>query len=68
MRRPALCAAALAVMLAPLSALAADEPSTGSLPHGGSYTITRDATLASAAIDLWFRAPGAGYDNGAPGI
>ncbi|HTZ55735.1 MAG TPA: hypothetical protein VMB20_11790 [Candidatus Acidoferrum sp.] len=64
----AILAAALAVMLAPLAAFAADGPSTGSLPHGGAYTITQDATLASAAIDLWFRAPGAGYDNGEPGI
>ncbi len=68
MRPVAILAAALAVMLTPLSVLAADEPSSGSLPHGGSYTITRDTTLASAAIDLWFRAPGAGYDNDAPGI
>ena len=68
MLRPAILAAALAVMLAPLAALAADEPSSGSLPHGGAYTLTRDTTLASAAIDLWFRAPGAGYDNAAPGI
>jgi predicted Zn-dependent peptidase len=68
MLRPAILAAALALMLAPLAALAADEPSAGSLPHGGSYTIARDTTLASAAIDLWFRAPGAGYNNDQPGI
>jgi predicted Zn-dependent peptidase len=68
MRPPAILAAALALMLTPLAVLAADEPSSGSLPHGGSYTITRDDTVASAAIDLWFRAPGAGYDNSEPGI
>lgn len=68
MRRQALAAAALAVMLAPLAASAAGEPSTGTLPHGGDYTMYRDTTLASAAIDLWFRAPGAGYDGASPGI
>ena len=68
MRRRPIIAAALAVMLAPLAAFAADVPSTGSLPHGGAYTITQDATLASSALDLWFRAPGAGYDNNEPGI
>jgi predicted Zn-dependent peptidase len=68
MRRPVILAAALALMLAPLGALAADVPSTGSLPHGGTYTIVPDPTVASAAVDLWFRAPGAGYDNDAPGI
>jgi len=68
MRRPCLLAAALALVLAPLGVSAAAEPSTGSLPHGGSYAIYRDDTLASAAIDLWFRAPGAGYDNATPGI
>lgn len=67
-RRLATLAAALAFMLAPLAAFAADVPSTGSLPHGGTYTIASDATVASAAVDLWFRAPGAGYDNNAPGI
>jgi predicted Zn-dependent peptidase len=68
MRRRALAAAALAVMLAPLAASAAGEPSSGALPHGGNYTIYRDATLASAAVDLWFRAPANGYDGASPGI
>lgn len=68
MLRPALLAAALAAMLAPLTAFAAGEPLSGSLPHGGSYTIDRDDTISSAAVDLWFRAPGAGYDNASPGI
>ena len=68
MSRRSLIAAALAVMLAPLGAFAADVPSTGSLPHGGTYTITQDTTVASAALDLWFRAPGACYENSEPGI
>ncbi|HEX8806961.1 MAG TPA: insulinase family protein [Candidatus Aquilonibacter sp.] len=68
MRRSISVAAALAFMLAPLAAFSADVPSTGSLPHGGAYTISPDTTVASAAVDLWFRAPGAGYDNSAPGI
>ncbi|HTX57423.1 MAG TPA: hypothetical protein VMD47_10040 [Candidatus Acidoferrales bacterium] len=68
MRRPLFAAAALAAMLAPLCAAAATGPLTGALPHGGTYTIAPDPTVASAAVDLWFRAPGAGYDNAQPGI
>jgi len=68
MRRSVLAAVALAAMLAPLGAFAAGEPTTGTLPHGGSYTMAPDPTLASAAVDLWFRAPAAGYDNASPGI
>jgi predicted Zn-dependent peptidase len=65
-----LCATLTAATLFPSAALAAAEsgPQTGSLPHGGSYVIYRDPTLGSAAIDVWFRAPGAGYDNASPGI
>jgi predicted Zn-dependent peptidase len=40
----------------------------GSLPRGGSYVLDPDPTIGVAAIALWFRAPGAGYDNGSPGI
>ncbi len=58
-----------AVSLVPLHAPAADQmQQTGTLPHGGSYVLYRDTTIGTAAIDLWFRAPGAGYDNAAPGI
>ncbi|HET6274527.1 MAG TPA: hypothetical protein VFE16_01150 [Candidatus Cybelea sp.] len=38
------------------------------LPRGGSYVLDPDPTVGSAAIGLWFRAPGAGYDNATPGI
>jgi predicted Zn-dependent peptidase len=41
---------------------------SGALPHGGAYVIDPDTTVASAAIGLWFRAPGAGYDDSTPGI
>jgi predicted Zn-dependent peptidase len=40
----------------------------GALPRGGSYVLDPDPTIASAAVGLWFRAPGAGYDNATPGI
>ncbi|MBV8147639.1 MAG: insulinase family protein [Candidatus Eremiobacteraeota bacterium] len=40
----------------------------GTLPKGGSYVIDPDPTLSAAAVDLWFRAPGAGYDDASPGI
>lgn len=40
----------------------------GALPRGGSYVLDPDPTVGTAAIGLWFRAPGAGYDNATPGI
>lgn len=60
-----LCVASLFLVEAP--ALAAMQQ-LGSLPRGGSYVFDPDPTVGSAAIGLWFRAPGAGYDNAAPGI
>lgn len=60
--------AALAIPLAPLGVYAADVPTTGSLPHGGSYVLYRDQTIPAAAVDVWFRAPASGYDNGSPGL
>jgi predicted Zn-dependent peptidase len=60
--------AALAIALAPLGVYAADVPTSGSLPHGGNYVLYSDQTVPGAAIDVWFRAPGAGYDNASPGI
>jgi len=47
---------------------AATERTTGALPRGGSYVMLADPTVASAAVGLWFRAPGAGYDNATPGL
>lgn len=40
----------------------------GSLPRGGNYVLDANPTIGAAAIALWFRAPGAGYDNASPGI
>jgi predicted Zn-dependent peptidase len=40
----------------------------GALPRGGTYVLRPDATVGAAAVSLWFRAPGAGYDNASPGI
>ncbi|MDE2481959.1 MAG: insulinase family protein [bacterium] len=71
MRRSAALGAVALVcaLLAPARVPAAAElPTTGALPHGGTYVLYRDPTLATAAIDLWFRAPGAGYDGANPGI
>lgn len=67
MRAGILTAAALAILLAPLGA-SADTLSTGALPHGGSYTMSIDPAVATAAVDLWFRAPSDGFDGSAPGI
>ena len=41
---------------------------SGLLPGGGTYIVRPDATSPTAAIELWFRAPGAGYDLRYPGI
>ncbi len=67
-QRVLIALAALAIGLAPLGVSAADVPTSGSLPHGGNYVLYRDQTIPAAAIDVWFRAPGAGYDNTSPGI
>lgn len=40
---------------------------SGSIPGGGTYVLRRDGA-STAAIELWFRAPGAGYDGQYPGI
>lgn len=32
------------------------------------YVLRRDANSPTAAVELWFRAPGAGYDSQTPGI
>jgi predicted Zn-dependent peptidase len=40
----------------------------GALPRGGSYVLDPDPTIGAGAVALWFRAPGAGYDNASPGI
>jgi predicted Zn-dependent peptidase len=69
MRAGLLTVAALAAMLAPLAAYG--DPSgmtTGTLPRGGSYTMSPDATVPQAALSLWFRAPADGYDGKTPGI
>lgn len=55
-RRILLTLAALATMLAPQSV------------YASAYLLAPDPTLSQAAIDVWFRAPGAGYENETPGI
>ena len=56
-------------LLLPLGVCAASgTPQTGSLPHGGTYTIYADPTIGTTAVDLWFRAPSDGYAHDAPGV
>jgi predicted Zn-dependent peptidase len=62
----AMLTAASLFFAAPSSAAMAHQ--TGSLPRGGTYVLDSDSTVGSAAISLWFRAPGAGYDDTTPGI
>jgi predicted Zn-dependent peptidase len=57
-----------ALLLPVASAASAPMQQTGTLPRGGTYVIHPDTTIGSAAIGLWFRAPGAGYDDATPGI
>jgi predicted Zn-dependent peptidase len=59
---------AAALLLPATSIAAAPAQQSGALPRGGTYVIYPDPTIASAAIGLWFRAPGAGYDDATPGI
>jgi predicted Zn-dependent peptidase len=69
--RAALGAAALVAASYSFAAPRADAAiaqQQGSLPRGGSYVFDPDPTVGSAAIGLWFRAPGAGYDSATPGI
>ena len=56
MKRVLLTLAALALMLAPQNV------------YASSYLMSSDPTLSQAAIDVWFRAPGAGYGDAPPGI
>lgn len=68
-RAPRLLAVLVAASLCiAFPARASELRQTGSLPRGGSYVFYPDPTVGSAAIGLWFRAPGAGYDNATPGI
>lgn len=41
---------------------------TGALPGGGTFILHRDTAAPTVAVELWYRAPGAGYDNANPGI
>lgn len=40
----------------------------GALPRGGTFVIQPNATVSTTAVELWFRAPSAGYDNATPGL
>ncbi|MGA8535479.1 MAG: hypothetical protein WB615_15325 [Candidatus Tumulicola sp.] len=72
MKLGAVLAAAMLVVASPLFAAPCGATESmqqkGSLPRGGSYVLDPNPTIGAAAIALWFRAPGAGYDNAAPGI
>jgi len=63
-----LAVAASLTAATPVHAAMARDIGMGSLPRGGSYVVDPDPTIAAAAIGLWFRAPGAGYDNATPGL
>ncbi len=50
------------------AALAAPAQTAGALPGGGTYIVHRDTTARTASIELWFRAPSAGFNYDSPGI
>jgi predicted Zn-dependent peptidase len=52
----------------PCAASESAQQQAGALPRGGTYVLRPDATVGAAAVSLWFRVPGAGYDNASPGI
>ncbi len=62
------CAAAGGLSHGMARAAAPDLQQTGTLSGGETYIVRRNVTVPTAAIELWYRAPGAGYDNAAPGI
>jgi len=41
---------------------------SGTLPGGAVYVVRGDESSATAAVELWFRAPAPGYDLATPGI
>jgi predicted Zn-dependent peptidase len=61
-------ACAVALFACPFSVAALPAEQSGTLPHGGTFIVARDSTAPSAAIDLWFRAPDAGYNGTMPGV
>jgi predicted Zn-dependent peptidase len=61
----AFCACALAAFCVLPMRASAD---TGALPHGGTYILQSDPTVAQSAVELWFRVPSDGYDDATPGI
>lgn len=66
--RSQIVAAALILALVPPALPFEARAASGALAHGGSYVIEPDATNATSAVGLWFRAPSAGYANDTPGI
>jgi predicted Zn-dependent peptidase len=66
--RARVVAVALSFALVPLFLPAIGVAASGALPHGGTYVVQPDPTIATSAIGLWFRAPSAGYNNAAPGM
>lgn len=63
-----LCLSLFAFYRAPAGAAAPALQQTGSLAGGATYVMRQDPGAATAAIELWFRAPGPGYDSQYPGI
>lgn len=66
-RRLRFAGGAASLALAGLLLGAAPPPASGPLPGGGRYVTYEDPGSRMTAIDLWFRAPAAGYDLAHPG-
>ncbi|HZZ66512.1 MAG TPA: hypothetical protein VFE17_13480 [Candidatus Baltobacteraceae bacterium] len=65
----ALCAIFLITSTAAVFASAQQaSPQVGTFAGGGTYVVHPDGNAPTVAVDLWYRAPSAGYDNATPGI
>lgn len=51
-----------------LSIVASSGKNAGTLINGGTYSVLPDPSVPSAVVELWFRAPAAGYDEATPGL
>lgn len=51
-----------------ISLVASSGKNAGTLTNGGTYSVQPDPAVPSAVVELWFRAPAAGYDNATPAL
>ena len=57
-----------AAICASISLLTSAGAKSETLPAGGTYLVRPDPSAGSAVVELWFRAPAAGYDDATPAL